>query len=112
MIYVLGEQWQPAAPFLQLICVYGILYHLHAINLNVLKVMGRSDLFLQLEILKKTNTTIGILVGLQFGIWGLLIEQVCTSYIAMYINNYYTEIFHFLSIQEHVTDVYQIIHHA
>src|SRR5690625_7318221 len=46
MIYVLGELWQPAAPFLQLICVYGFLYHLHAINLNVLKVMDRSDLFI------------------------------------------------------------------
>src|SRR5690625_7940090 len=108
MIYVLGEQWQPSAPFLQLICVYCILYHLHAVNLTVLIVMGRSDLFLQLEILKRTNTTIGILVGLQFGIWGLLIAHVCTSYIALFINTYYTAKFIGYSIKEQVTDVLQV----
>src|SRR5690625_7627783 len=69
--------------------------------------MGRSDLFLQLEILKKTNTTIAILVGLQFGIWGLLIAQVCTSYIALFIHTYYTAKLIGYSIKEQVTDVLQ-----
>src|SRR5690625_2495504 len=109
MVYVLGEQWQPATPFLQLICVYGILYHLHAINLNVLKVMGRSDLFLKLEIIKKINITIGIVVGLQFGIWGLLITQVCASYINLFINTYYTAKFIGYSIKEQVIDVLQVV---
>lgn len=88
--YVLGEQWLPTVPFLQLICIHGVLYHLHAINLNALKVLGRSDLFLKLEIIKKANTTIAIVISIPFGIYGLLIGQIITSYIALFINSYYT----------------------
>jgi len=109
MILVLGKQWQPASPFLQILCVSGMLYHLHAINLNVLKVLGRSDLFLKLEIIKKVNTKIAIIVGLQFGIWGLLIAQVITSYIALWINTFYTARFLDYSIFEQAKDVFSVL---
>lgn len=109
MIYVLGPQWAEAAPFLQILCVSGMLYHLHAINLNILKVKGRSDLFLKLEIIKKVNITIAILVGLQFGIYGLLIGQVISSYVALFINTYYTAKFLDYSIPEQAKDVLQVM---
>lgn len=86
----LGDQWKGAVPILQILCASGILYHLHSINLNVLKVLGRSDLFLKLEIIKKIIITISILFGLQFGIWGLLWAQVISSYLALVVNLYYT----------------------
>lgn len=109
MYYVLGEQWLPAAPFLQIICISGILYHLHAINLNILKVLGRSDLFLKLEIIKKVNITIAIVIGLQFGIYGLLIGQVISSYIALIINTWYTAKFLNYSILEQGEDVLKVM---
>jgi O-antigen/teichoic acid export membrane protein len=108
MLYVLGEQWADAAPFLQILCVSGILYHLHVVNLNILKVLGRSDLFLKLEIIKKTNTTLAILVGLQFGIYGLLIGQVISSYAALFINTWYTAKFLNYTIIEQVGDVMKV----
>ena len=49
---VIGEKWLMAVSFLQIICFAGMLYPLHAINLNILQVKGRSDLFLKLEIIK------------------------------------------------------------
>lgn len=109
MTILLGEQWEPAAPFLQILCISGVLYHLHAINLNILKVLGRSDLFLNLEILKKVNTTIAIIVGLQFGIWGLLIAQVLSSYIALFINTYYSAKFLNYPVSEQVVDVFSVM---
>lgn len=109
MKYVLGEKWLPAAPFLQLLCLSGIFYHLHAINLNVLKVIGRSDLFLKLEIIKKVNITIAIIVGFQFGLYGLLIGQVISSYIALIINTYYTSRFLSYSIIEQFKDVAKVL---
>ena len=109
MTYILGKQWQAAAPYLQIMCIYGTLYHLHSINLNVLKVLGRSDLFLKLEIIKKTNTTIAIVIGLQFGIWGLLVGQVFTSYIALFINSYYTAKFLNYPIFDQIKDVLQVL---
>ncbi len=109
LVYVLGEQWEPAIPFLQIVCISGILYHLHAINLNVLKVLGRSDLFLKLEIIKKVNTTIAIVIGLPFGIYGLLIGKVISSYIALFINTWYTADFLNYSIKEQVVDVFKVL---
>ncbi len=109
VVFVLGPQWAPSIPFLQIVCVSGILYHLHSINLNILKVLGRSDLFLKLEIIKKVNTTIAILIGLQFGIYGLLIGQVISSYIALIINTYYTAKFLDYTIAEQAKDVLKVL---
>ncbi|WP_340103291.1 lipopolysaccharide biosynthesis protein [Rhodohalobacter sp. 8-1] len=109
MLYVLGEKWIDAAPFLQILCFSGILYHLHAVNLNILKVLGRSDLFLKLEIIKKVNIAIAILVGLQFGIYGLLVGQVISSYIALFINTWYTAKFLNYSILEQGEDVLKVL---
>lgn len=53
IIILIGEKWLPAVGYLQIICFSGMLYPLHAINLNILKVKGRSDLFLKLEIIKR-----------------------------------------------------------
>lgn len=109
IIFVLGPQWAPSIPFLQIVCVSGMLYHLHAINLNILMVLGRSDLFLKLEIIKKINITIAILIGLQFGIYGLLIGQVISSFVALFINTYYTAKFLEYTIAEQTLDVLRVL---
>ncbi|MFH5886165.1 lipopolysaccharide biosynthesis protein [Halalkalibaculum sp. DA3122] len=109
LVQVLGEQWRPAVPFLQLLSLSGLLYHLHSINLNILKVVGRSDLFLKLEVIKKVNTTIAIVVGIQFGIYGLLICQVISSYIALFINTWYTARFLNYSIPEQGEDIGRVL---
>lgn len=108
MEFILGPQWLEGAPFLQLICIGGVLYHLHAINLNLLKVYGRSDLFLKLEVLKKGNVTLAIFIGIQFGIYGLLIGQVIASYIALFINTYYTAKFLNYPLLEQTFDVVKV----
>ncbi|MHB1224197.1 MAG: lipopolysaccharide biosynthesis protein, partial [Gemmatimonadaceae bacterium] len=104
VLALVGQKWRDTIPFLQLLCVSGALYHLHSINLNVLKVVGRSDLFLRLEVIKKANITVAIIVGMQFGIWGLVIGQVVSSYVALLINMYYTRQFIDYSIPEQVMD--------
>ncbi len=50
---VLGEKWIFCAVLLQIICFSMMWYPIHAINLNLLQVQGRSDLFLRLEIIKE-----------------------------------------------------------
>lgn len=105
LVSLLGEKWQEATPFLQILCVSGALYHLHSINLNVLKVVGRTDLFLRLELIKKAIITVAIVVGLQFGIWGLLVGQVISSYLALLVNMYYTREFIDYSIAEQLRDI-------
>jgi len=87
---ILKEDWLPAVPYLQLLCIVGLLYPLHAINLNILKVKGRSDLFLYLEIVKKLMIVIIILISVKFGIFGILIGQIISSFLAYIPNSYFS----------------------
>ncbi|EPR66327.1 polysaccharide biosynthesis C-terminal domain-containing protein [Cyclobacterium qasimii] len=65
-------------------------YPVHAFNINVLKVYGRSDLFLKLELIKKAIITISILIGFQFGIYGLVWSSVFTSLMGLMVNTHYS----------------------
>lgn len=87
---VLGDDWLPAVPYFQLLCLSSIFYPIHAFNLNVFKVYGRSELFLKLEIIKKLLIILGLIFGFQFGIMGLVWSSVICNYIALYINTYYS----------------------
>lgn len=90
ILILIGEKWLPAVYFLQIICFAGMLYPLHAINLNILQVKGRSDLFLKLEIIKKIIAVIPITLGVFFGIEFMLWGSVCTSFVAFFLNSYYS----------------------
>ena len=50
---ILTEKWLPCVPFLRIFCVTCMFYPIHTANLNAINAMGRSDLFLKLEIIKK-----------------------------------------------------------
>lgn len=67
-----------------------MLYPLHAINLNILQVKGRSDLFLKLEMIKKFIAVGPIVVGIYCGIEYMLWGSVFTSFIAYFLNSYYS----------------------
>ena len=53
IITLIGEQWRPSIIYLQMLSFVGMMFPLHAINLNMWQVQGRSDLFLKLEVIKK-----------------------------------------------------------
>lgn len=53
VITLIGEVWRPSIVYLQMLCFVGMLYPLQALNLNILQVQGRSDLYLRIEIIKK-----------------------------------------------------------
>ncbi len=88
--YVLGEVWMPAVPYFQLLCISGMFYTLQTSNLNILKVKGRSDLYLKLEVIKKVLVVLGIIIGINWGIAGLIWGSVITSLIGYFVNSYYS----------------------
>lgn len=87
-----GEKWLPSVDYFQILCVAGTLYPIHALNLNILKVKGRSDLFLLLEIIKAVAISVLITLSLIFGlgIMGLIWTAVISSFISLFINTYYS----------------------
>lgn len=91
LIYCLiGSQWHQAATFLPLICVSLSLYPLHAINLNMLQIQGRTDIFLKLEIVKKFIAAGPICMGIFINIYWMLIGSIIVGVIAFFLNSYYT----------------------
>lgn len=91
LIYCLiGPKWHQAATFLPLICISMSLYPLHAINLNMLQVQGRSDIFLYLEIVKKIIAIGPLCIGIFFDIYWMLIASIITGFICFFLNSYYT----------------------
>lgn len=87
---LIGPQWREAATYLPLICISMTLYPLHAINLNMLQVQGRSDIFLILEIVKKVIAIGPICLGIFVNIYWMLIGSIVTGIIAFFLNSYYT----------------------
>ena len=90
ILLLIGEKWLVSVSYLQIICFAGMLYPLHAINLNILQVKGRSDLFLKLEIIKKIIAVIPIFLGIMYGIEYMLWGSVLISFIAYFLNSYYS----------------------
>ena len=91
MINVLiGEKWNEAANMLPIVCFIMMLYPLHSLNLNMLQVQGRSDLFLKLEIIKKVFAVGPILLGIFIDIYYMLWGSVVTGLISYYLNSYYS----------------------
>lgn len=90
IVTLIGEKWIEAASYLPLICLSMSLYPLHAINLNMLQVLGRSDIFLYLEIIKKVISIGPILLGIFVSINSMLWGTIVTGILSYFLNSYYT----------------------
>lgn len=87
---ILGEKWQFAATLIIPLCFSMMWYPIHAINLNLLQVKGRSDLILRLEIIKKIIGVSVLVCIIPFGLLAMCYCSIATSLIALIINTYYT----------------------
>jgi len=91
LIYcMIGPKWHEASTYLPLICLNSTLYPLHAINLNMLQVQGRSDLFLGLEVIKKIITLVPLFIGAFVGIMPMLMANLVIGIIAYFLNSHYS----------------------
>jgi len=87
---LIGPKWHIAATFLPLICIARSIYPLQAINLNMLKIQARTEIFLYLEIVKKIILLIPLFIGAFIGIYWMLIASIGTSIVAFFLNSYYS----------------------
>ena len=110
MIHILvGEAWLPSVPYLQLMCFSAMLYPLHAMNLNIITVKGRSDLILKLEVIKKIIHLPLILVGIYLGVEALLIGAIVISLIAYFLNSYYSAELINYSAKSQIVDILPLL---
>lgn len=91
LVYCLiGPQWHQAATYLPLICISMSFYPLHAINLNMLQVQGRTDIYLYIEIVKKIIAILPIFLGIFINIYWMLVGTIITGIISFFLNSYYS----------------------
>ena len=87
---LLGEKWRFAATLIIPLSFTMMWYPIHAINLNLLQVKGRSDLFLRLEIIKKIIGVSVLVLSIPLGLLFMCYAEIVTSIICLIINTYYT----------------------
>jgi len=106
MIFLLiGEKWAESILYLQLICIGSVFFPFNNVNSNILKVKGRSDLILRLQIIKTFLTVIIIIAGIFWGIAIMLTVRIFTVLIATFINSIYSGKLLGYSIKEQVWDI-------
>lgn len=105
ILVLIGEKWLSSVTYLQLLCIVFMTLPLHSLNLNLLKVKGRSDLFLRLEIIKIIFGVPVIFIGIFWGIIPMIIGMVFNSFIAYIINSYYMSKLINYGVKEQILDI-------
>lgn len=85
---VLTDKWLPCVPFLRVFCFTYAFYPIHTANLNAIKALGRSDLFLKLEVLKKIVDMVAILITMWISVEAMAYSLLITSILSQIINSW------------------------
>jgi len=90
ILTLIGEKWLPSVVYLQMLCFVGMLYPLQALNLNMLNIQGRSDLFLRIEIMKRILSIPAIIVGIFVSIKVMIFGMIINALISYFLNSYWS----------------------
>jgi len=85
---ILTDKWLPSVLFMRIFCITFMFYPIHTSNLNAIKAMGRSDIFLKLEILKKSVGMIALLSTMWISVEAMAYSMLLTSLINQLINSW------------------------
>lgn len=83
---LLTEKWLPAVPFLIIFCIVDVFYPIATANLNAMMAIGRSDLFLKLEIIKKTSNLLILLITVRHGVMAITYGMIVAEFIGQVVN--------------------------
>ncbi|MBR6422503.1 lipopolysaccharide biosynthesis protein [bacterium] len=85
---LLTEKWLPCVPFLRIFCFTYAFYPIHTANLNAMKALGRSDLFLKLEIIKKILGLISVLATMWISVLAMAYSALAVSLCNQIVNSW------------------------
>ena len=85
---IMTDKWLPCVPFLRIFCFTYAFWPIHTANLNAIKAMGRSDLFLKLEVVKKIVGTIALLSTMWISPLAMAYSMLATSVLGQMINSW------------------------
>lgn len=84
--FLYGARWETSVPFFQILCISSMVYTLNTLNTNVIKSLGKSKIYFFVQLTKRLIGIGLIILGVQFGIMGLLWGVTSVGYICVIIN--------------------------
>lgn len=85
---ILTEKWLPCVPFMIVFCINFMFRPIHTANLNAIKALGRSDIFLKLEIIKKIMGVLVLLISMWHGVMAMAYSLLFTNVMSQIINSW------------------------
>ena len=86
VLVLLGEQWLVCVPFLRITCITYCFWPIHITNLQAINAVGRSDIFLKLEIVKKGLSVLALLIGMQFDVYVMVSIKAFQDFLCTFVN--------------------------
>lgn len=86
VLLLLGEQWLVCVPFLRITCITYCFWPIHITNLQAINAVGRSDIFLKLEVVKKGLSVAALLIGMQFNVYMMVSIKAFQDFLCTFVN--------------------------
>lgn len=86
VLLLLTDKWMPCVPFLRIFCIGYVFYPIHTANLNAIKAMGRSDIFLKLEVIKKVVGLIVLIYFIRISVMALAWSALAMGILSIILN--------------------------
>jgi teichuronic acid exporter len=109
ILALLGREWQPSVVYLQILSVIGAFYPIHHLNLLIPQVMNRTDIYLRIEIIKKSLLVLIVIMGVYWGILWMLNATLVYNFVVFFIHARWTYKFIKLPIRAQVISLFQPI---
>ena len=88
ILVLISEKWLPAVPYMQLACISYALWPIHVANLQAIQAVGRSDVFLKLDIIKKCAILITLILTFRHGVLAMALGRVAVAPLSVWINSF------------------------
>ncbi len=102
---LLTEKWLMCVPFLQAFCIVMSFEPIQTANLQAIKAIGRSDVYLKLEIVKKSIGIAAIIISVRYGVWAIAVGEIIVEFFAAALNIYPNKKFINYSYMEQLRDL-------
>lgn len=106
---LLTDKWLSAVPYLQIFCITYGLWPIHTANIQAINAMGRSDIFLKIEILKKFIGIIALFIAINYGIIAVAMSYMIVGVISTFINAYPNKFLLKYTYFEQIQDIFPSI---
>lgn len=107
VLVFLTEKWEPMIIYLQLLCVAGVLYPIHSINVRTLLALGYSKLNFKVSLIRNSLRVINIIIMYRFGVIYIIFGEVIASFLILVLNGFYTNKFLNYGISKQIIDIYK-----